>query len=77
MANPRSSVSLRPDIDALPAYVPGERPAKGRQVYKGRASRHSPGASCRLDGSRAGASCRLDGSRAGASCRLDDSEGQA
>ncbi|WP_043499626.1 histidinol-phosphate transaminase [Georgenia sp. SUBG003] len=34
MANPRSSVSLRPDIDALPAYVPGERPAKGRQVYK-------------------------------------------
>jgi len=34
MANPRSSVSLRPDIDALPAYVPGERPARGRQVYK-------------------------------------------
>ncbi|PFG40043.1 histidinol-phosphate aminotransferase [Georgenia soli] len=34
MANARTSVILRPDIDALPAYVPGERGTRGRQVYK-------------------------------------------
>ncbi|MFC7403578.1 histidinol-phosphate transaminase [Georgenia alba] len=28
------SVSLRPEIAALPAYVPGARPTRGRQVYK-------------------------------------------
>ncbi|MPV38772.1 histidinol-phosphate transaminase [Georgenia subflava] len=34
MASPRPSVSLRPEIESLPAYVPGERPTRGRQVYK-------------------------------------------
>ncbi|MCK6211269.1 histidinol-phosphate transaminase [Georgenia sp. EYE_87] len=34
MATLRTAVSLRPDIASLPAYVPGERPSRGRQVYK-------------------------------------------
>jgi histidinol-phosphate aminotransferase len=34
MAPKNASVRLRPDIDALPAYVPGERPTVGMQVYK-------------------------------------------
>ncbi len=34
MAPKNPSVRLRPDIGSLPAYVPGERPTVGMQVYK-------------------------------------------
>ncbi|WP_345216801.1 histidinol-phosphate transaminase [Georgenia halophila] len=34
MARTRSSVTLRPEIAALPAYVPGARASRGRQMYK-------------------------------------------
>jgi histidinol-phosphate aminotransferase len=34
MATKSSSVRLRPDVDTLPSYVPGERPAPGRLLYK-------------------------------------------
>ena len=34
MASKSSSVRLRPDVENLPAYVPGERPTAGLRVYK-------------------------------------------
>src|SRR3954447_4820699 len=34
MASKSSSVRLRPDVENLPAYVPGERSAAGLQVFK-------------------------------------------
>lgn len=34
MATKSSAVRVRPDVEQLPAYVPGERLAGGRQMYK-------------------------------------------